>query len=194
MLLKRSIILAAGVLLFIAAYIIYFDVSHMQMEAAFKAEREKYNVEGVTLTAAETPSAPAAAAADSSATPAPAPAPAPTPDSNSVPTPATPDSSSTPAPTTTPPTPASPDTNSAPAAPASTMDYPGTSRSPIFQLASYRPSDTTGIRLVDMATGQMTPQPRTRPTPMVAEAKSSCFSGINSRRRASRSRRCSAGQ
>ncbi len=35
MLLKRSIILAAGVLLFIAAYIIYFDVSKMQMEDRF---------------------------------------------------------------------------------------------------------------------------------------------------------------
>ncbi len=142
MLLKRSIILAACVLLFIAAFIIYFDVSHAQMEARFKAEREKYNVEGATLTAATTTPAPAPASPDASSAPA-------APDTNAAPTPAAPDTNSTPAP-------ASPDTNSAPAAPASTMDYPGTSHSPFFQLASYHPSASAQVQFVDMATGQVT--------------------------------------
>ena len=72
MLLKRSIVLAAGVLLFIAAIIIYFHVSHAQMEARFQAEREKFGVQGVVLTASEQQQAPVLAT--------PAAIPAPTPD------------------------------------------------------------------------------------------------------------------
>jgi peptidoglycan/xylan/chitin deacetylase (PgdA/CDA1 family) len=155
MLLKRSIVLAAGVLLFIAAFLIYFEVSNMQMEARFRAERKKFNVDGVNLTAApdasspapppsssppdsapDTNAAPAPAAPDTSAAPAamdststPAPVPA-APDANSAP--ATPDTNSPPA---------SPDTNSAPMTPApSTMNEPRGNSSP-FQPASYNPFD-----------------------------------------------------
>src|ERR1700683_5171947 len=71
MLLKRSIVLAAGVLLFIAAIIIYFHVSHAQMEARFQAEREKFGVQGVVLTASAQQQAPVLA------TPAAIPAPTP---------------------------------------------------------------------------------------------------------------------
>ena len=86
MLLKRSIVLAAGVLLFITAYIIYFDVSKMQMEDRFKAERVKYGVQGVTLTSATPPTSPDAASS-STTTPASTAAPA-APDANSTPAPA----------------------------------------------------------------------------------------------------------
>jgi len=169
MLLKRSIILAAGVLLFIAAFIIYFDVSKMQMEAAFKAERVKYGVEGVTLTSA-TPATPPAPAADSNPSTPAAPSASSTPDGSSTPAaPATPDANSAPAPAT----PASPDTNAAPAAPpSSTMDDPATRRSSVFQLASYRPSEAAQIQLVDMATGQITnttPAPASNSSPAAAQ-------------------------
>ena len=119
MLLKRSIVLAAGILLFIAAFIIYFDVTHARMEDRFKAERQHFGVDGVDLTAV--PAAPAT------------PAPVTTPDSSAAPA-ATPDTNAAPA---------TPDTNAAPAAstpPSSTMlERP--SRSPYFQFASYRPDD-----------------------------------------------------
>jgi len=137
MLLKRSIVLAAGVLLFIVGFIIYFEVSHAQMEERFRAEREKFNVDHVTLTA----SAPAAAT--------------PTADTNTLNGPATAPSSSSPDSTGTPaapdtnssPTPAAPDSNSAPAMPApSTMNYPRTNRSPFFVPASYRPLDAASVQ------------------------------------------------
>ncbi|HEV3271838.1 MAG TPA: polysaccharide deacetylase family protein [Candidatus Methylacidiphilales bacterium] len=80
MLLKRSIVLAGGVLLFIAAFIIYFYVSNMQMEARFRAEREKFHVEGAILT----PSGPATTTAAPSAAPDAGPAPA-APATNSAP-------------------------------------------------------------------------------------------------------------
>lgn len=137
MLLKRSIVLAAGVLLFIAAYIIYFDVSHMQMEARFQAEREKFGVQGATLTAS----------GQAASTPAPATA-APTPAPDSTATPAAPDTNSAPAPAT-------PDSNSAPA-PSSTMNDPRAGRSPFFQFASYRPSEGAEIQVAGIVTGQVT--------------------------------------
>jgi peptidoglycan/xylan/chitin deacetylase (PgdA/CDA1 family) len=166
MLLKRSIVLAAGVLLFIVAFIIYFDVSHAQMETRFRAEREKFNVEGATLTA----SGPAnSTQASSSAT-----APAPVADTNTLLAPVLPPSSSATDSTTTPAAPdtnsapapsAAPDTNAAPApAPSSTMNYPRTTHSPFFQLASYRPSDGMEIQMATVVTGQAT----TPSTPLVA--------------------------
>ena len=167
MLLKRSIVLAAGVLLFIAAFLIYFEVSNMQMEARFRAERKKFNVDGVNLTAApdasspapppssptpdsapDTNAAPAPAATDSTSTPAPAP------DANSAP--ATPDTNSAPV---------SPDTNSAPMTPApSTMNEPRGNSSP-FQPASYRPADGAGIPFADLVMGQVTNPAPSVPTP-----------------------------
>ncbi len=152
MFLKRSIVLAVGVLLFIAAYIIYFDVSRSQMEARFKEERAKYNVEGLTLTSSAPASAPAVSTPDTNATPAPsvAPdtnaAPAATPDTNAAPAPvAAPDSN---APATTPPTPAP--------SPSSTMDSPRVTASSVFQLASFRPPDNPAIQVIDMVAGQTT--------------------------------------
>jgi peptidoglycan/xylan/chitin deacetylase (PgdA/CDA1 family) len=146
MLLKRFIVLMAGVLLFIAAYIIYFDVSHMQMEARFQQERKNFGVEGANLTAA------------GPVTPTTAPAPVATPLPDSTPaSSAAPDSNSNPAPAN----PATPDPNTAPATPSSTMnDSPG-SRSPFIQLASYRPSDGVEMQIVTAGTGQTATSPAT---------------------------------
>src|SRR5260221_8543018 len=95
MLLKRSIVLAAAVLLFIVAFIIYAEVSHAQMEDGFRAEREKFNVQGVNLTAS------------GPATPAAAPSAATAPDTNTsigpVPPPSSSTPDSTPPPSATPP-------------------------------------------------------------------------------------------
>jgi peptidoglycan/xylan/chitin deacetylase (PgdA/CDA1 family) len=153
MFLKRSIVLAAGVLLFIAAFIIYFDISHAQMEHRFQAEREKFGVQGAILTA----SGPATSTASPSADTAP--------DTNTLNSPVPPPSSSTPD-STAPAAPATPDTNSAPAAPdtnsapatppSSTMNDPQSNRSPFFQLASYRPSEDAEIQVANMVAGQVT--------------------------------------
>jgi len=174
MLLKRSIVLAAGVLLFIVAFITYFDVSHSQMEDRFGAEREKFGVQGAILTAPE-PATPTEAAPSAATAPAPSPnavpdttpligpVPPPSsspPDSTAAPTaPAAPDINSAPAPS------AAPDTNSAPAMPpSSTMDYRRENRSPFFVLASYRPSDAAEIQVVDVVAGQVTaPAPSAPP-------------------------------
>jgi peptidoglycan/xylan/chitin deacetylase (PgdA/CDA1 family) len=156
MFLKRSIVLAAGVLLFIAAFIIYFDVSHAQMEKRFRAEREKFGVQGATLTASGPATSTVAPAAPSASA-------APAPDTNTLIGPVPPPSSTAPDSTEAP---AAPDTNSAPAAPdsnsvpvtppSSTMDYPRSNHSPFFQLASYRPSDSAEIQMADTVTGQVT--------------------------------------
>jgi peptidoglycan/xylan/chitin deacetylase (PgdA/CDA1 family) len=144
MLLKRSIVLAAGVLLFIAAFILYFDLAHKQMEDRFRVEREKFGVEGAVLTS----STPPVAASPASAA---------TPDTNTLIGPVPP---STPAPPATPDnmtpsaTPAAPDTNAAPATPpASTMSEPRESRSPFFQFASYRPEESAPVELVNALPG-----------------------------------------
>jgi len=148
MLLKRSIVLAAGVLLFIVVFIIYFDVSHAYMEDRFRAKREKFGVQGVNLTAS--------GPATSTATPA-SPSPEAAPETNTLNGPVPPPSSSAPASTEAPAAPASPDTNSAPATPpSSTMDYPPkASRSPFLVLASYRPSDSAEIQRANPLTGTL---------------------------------------
>ncbi len=130
-------VLAAGVLLYIAAFIIYFDVSHMQMEDRFQAEREKFGVQGAVLTASGTAATP---------TPAAASAPAPTP---------APDAPSTPGTNSAPTSPAAPESNSAPA-PSSTLNEPRTNRLPFFQLAAYRPAADAIIQASGMVTGQTT--------------------------------------
>jgi len=147
MLLKRSMVLATAVLLFIIALIVYFAVSHSQMEERFLAEREKFHVEGAVLTS----SAPLT-------TPAPAPSAAPVSSGgtdtntgvNPPPPPSAPPDGTT--------TPTSPDTNSAPAtapAPSSTMDDPGSSRSPFLVPASYRPSDGAVIQTATPIVGEL---------------------------------------
>jgi peptidoglycan/xylan/chitin deacetylase (PgdA/CDA1 family) len=158
MLLKRSIVLAASVLLFIVAFIIYFEVSHVQMENRFRAEREKFHVDHLVLTASASRPAPTTAAP--TAAPAPASSPSDASDTNTPISPVPPPSSSTPdsapVPSTT-PTPAAPDTNSAPTMPSpSTMNYRRENHSPFFVLASYRPSDGAAIQVVDMVAGQVT--------------------------------------
>src|ERR1700683_4187177 len=125
MFLKRSIVLAAAVLLFIAAFIIYSDVYHAQMENRFRAEREKFGIEGAVLTAA--------GPATSTEAP-PVPAAAPVTDTNTLTNPVPPPSSSSPDSTETP---TAPDTNSAPVTPpASTMNDSRAGRSPFTVLAS----------------------------------------------------------
>jgi peptidoglycan/xylan/chitin deacetylase (PgdA/CDA1 family) len=151
MLLKRSIALAAGVLLFIAAFITYCYISHMQMEDRFRAERVKFGVQGAILTSsgqATSTTAPAAPTPAPDSTQAPA-----TPES--IPAPAAPDTNSAPAPSAAPASPATPDSNSAPA-PSSTMDDPQAGRSPFLVLASYRPSDNAAIQVADLVAGQVT--------------------------------------
>src|SRR5260221_5433434 len=108
MLLKRSIVLAAGVLLFIVAFVVYSEVSHKQMENRFRAEREKFHVDGLVLTASG-PAIPRKTPASPSAATAPTSSPSVTPDTNTpvgpVPPPGTsaPDSAGAPS---------APDTNS----------------------------------------------------------------------------------
>ena len=174
MLLKRIIVLAAGVLLFIAAFIIFFDVSRNKMENNFKAERVKFGVEGVVLTSATPPTTPATApsavnadgnnligpvpptsAPSTSATPAtdsmPA-VPAPAPDSTPVPAPL--DTNAAPAPT--------------PSAPASSTMYDRReSATPFFQLAAYHPDADTAVQLAQTLPGA-TVQTVTPPAPTIA--------------------------
>ena len=172
MLLKRSLILAAGVLLFIVGFISYFQVSHMRMEDRFRAEREKFNIhQGDILTVSDQatprPAAVAPAPADTNAAAA-------TPDTNAATAaadtnsaPAAPDTNSAPATPDMNSTPATPDSNAAPAtpaAPASTMAYPQSSRSPFFQLASYHPSANVEIQFATAQMGAVTAAPAPAPS------------------------------
>jgi peptidoglycan/xylan/chitin deacetylase (PgdA/CDA1 family) len=171
MLLKRFLALAAGVMLFIAAYISYFDVSHRQMEERFRAEREKFNVENTVLTAAQT--APATSA-PSTATVTPAPSPTATPDTNILIGPVPPPSSnapdSSPAPATN-PAPIDPNAAPLPSVPASSgMNDFRASHSSFFQFASYRPSDGTEIQALTAAMGATTDAPASTGTATPADA------------------------
>jgi peptidoglycan/xylan/chitin deacetylase (PgdA/CDA1 family) len=155
MLLKRSLILAAGVLFFIVAFIAYFQISHIRMEDRFRGEREKFGVQGAGLTAAPKPAAPVPAAA----TP---------PDTNNligpVPpvNPSTTDGMANPVAPNTNAAPAAPGTNAAPTttpAPSSTMNYPRPDRSPFFQLASYHPSDNAEVQFATAEMGAVATPP-----------------------------------
>jgi len=102
MFLKRSMVLAAGLFLFILGFIIYFHVQDAGMEQSFREERQKFSVEGTVLTAPESASTKSAPAPVSN--PVPTPAASSLPDTNIIigpvpppPTSSTPDS--TPAPT-----------------------------------------------------------------------------------------------
>jgi peptidoglycan/xylan/chitin deacetylase (PgdA/CDA1 family) len=142
MFLKRFIVLAVGVLLAIGTFVIYFEYSRSQMEERFRAEREKFHVNGpLQLTEANMPSE----------APLPAPNSTGAADTNTLigPVPpsasATPDNSSTNAPATSSdsnatPNPAPADSNAAPATPSapSTVIFPRQSAG-VFQVASYRP-------------------------------------------------------
>ena len=169
MLYKRLIALAAGCVLFLISFIVYSEVSHNRMEDQFRAEREKFHVDHLNLTAADTGtpvvapamSLPAAApATDTNVLIGPVPPPtSATPDSGAAPSgsdtnstsaPAT-DTNSAPSDSST-PAPAPADTNSTPAPmPSSTMND-RRERSP-FQLASYRPSEATDLQIANPAVG-----------------------------------------
>jgi peptidoglycan/xylan/chitin deacetylase (PgdA/CDA1 family) len=180
MLLKRLTLLAAGVLLFILAFIVYFEVSNTRMEQRFAAEREKFNIPpGAILTEAEpaTPKLPAS--------PIPAPTspsgtvdtntligPVPPPATDTTPAPAASNPDSAPmaptpsaAPDTTTPVPSTslpmPDTNSAPApsapTPSSTMNDSATSGSPYFLRTAFRSDEAPRVQVLDASLGQLPP-------------------------------------
>jgi len=154
MLLKRSLALAIGLLLFIGGFFVYFEIKDAQREASFRQERQKYGIEGAIPLAAnlssETANQPDVAPTPTpipETAPAPAPAPAPIPSpapgamDNPAPPPTLPPAPTTDAPLDTniiigpmPPanTPTPADTNAAPAAPtpSSTM-----LRAPVHPLA-----------------------------------------------------------
>jgi peptidoglycan/xylan/chitin deacetylase (PgdA/CDA1 family) len=149
MLLKRTIILAAGVLLSIVAFVLYFEFTRAQMEDHFRAQREQFHMENPVLTAStssgdapvRSPAATPANPANSLIGPVPPPAPAAshtTPTDTPAPVMA-PDSGSTPAPVPAPTT----DSNAAPSTPPvpSTMNFPhpGMDASSVFQMAAYQP-------------------------------------------------------
>jgi len=99
---KRYLFLAACVLLFIVGFIAYFTISRVEMDNHFREEREKFNVQGVTLTSPSSPTVPAPAlpAISSSGTTS-----APTPDASTPsvsPAPTTTDSTASPASSATP--------------------------------------------------------------------------------------------
>jgi peptidoglycan/xylan/chitin deacetylase (PgdA/CDA1 family) len=167
MLLKRSLVLVTGLLLFIIGFIVYFDVVDADIEKGFQQERQKFGVDGAVLTAPvptpstpapsaqATPSAPSDTASTSppSTPPTPAPVdttPSPTPAPVSAPlTPATSDSSALPpdtnviiGPVPPPSAPATPDTNSAPMTPpTSTMLLPKMRHLALLLLAGYQPAN-----------------------------------------------------
>lgn len=139
MLYKRFMVLGAGCLLFLIVFIGYSELSHKQMEDRFRAEREKYHQNQLTLTSTEpasTQSEPSVSSAPVQ-TNAPAAAPASAPDAAVAPvmdTNAAPGTPAAPAP--------APATNTPPT-PSSTMIE--RNASPFFQLASYHPSDAAGM-------------------------------------------------
>jgi peptidoglycan/xylan/chitin deacetylase (PgdA/CDA1 family) len=128
MFLKRFMVLAAGVLLAIVTFVIYFEYSRTQMDARFAAERAKFHLDGpLQLTAANAP------------TPAAAPAPAPSSgaDTNSIIGPVPP--AGAPDSTTNSPSPApSADSNAAPVTPSAPSTFNSVA-SP-FQFAAYQPA------------------------------------------------------
>jgi peptidoglycan/xylan/chitin deacetylase (PgdA/CDA1 family) len=188
MFLKRSIVLAAGILLFIAGFITYFDISHAQMERHFRAERERFNVQGAVLTAAEpvASSAPVHTAVDTNAIIGPVPptntdagaapaaaasdtnAPAATSDTNAAPSPtAAPDTNSA-------PTPSTPDTNAAPTPPASsTLNDRPANRSPFVVFSSFHSFHATALQMAAATIGDLpatstTAVPEPPPTPSLS--------------------------
>jgi peptidoglycan/xylan/chitin deacetylase (PgdA/CDA1 family) len=182
MFLKRVLILAGGVILCLAVFVVYIEVAHYQMEERFRAEREKFHLDHLTLTAANAvtpaPAAPpvAPSTSDTNALIGPVP-PAPTATDSSAPATPTPDSgTASPAPSApdtnaTPTAPAMPnavpapsgDSNNAPAAPTapSTYNFPGGVS--LFQVAAFRPG------LTALVIGQ-TASPAAAPAPAPAPA------------------------
>ena len=184
--LKRFLVLAVALTLFVTAFLVYFHIDDSRIEHDFRAEREKFHVEGLALTT-ETPPA------HETLAPSPAPAiPAPVP-SAATPGGAPVDSNSLIGPV--PPASNSPDDSTAPAtnaSPSSTLVYPGLRQLPLALVASYdsqgprlqAPTDTTAVPAVPAtaaapatpaaeATNAAAPAPApiTTPAPMVAPAR-----------------------
>ncbi len=146
MLLKRSIILAACVLLFIVSFVIYIEVSKFQMEDRFRQEREKYHLDRLAFTAASSARAAASApapATDTNALIGPVPPSSSTPDSSAPvpPSTATPDSSTPAAPSSATPDSSAPATPSA-ATPDSSTPTPAPAPAPTPAPAPDMPSST----------------------------------------------------
>jgi peptidoglycan/xylan/chitin deacetylase (PgdA/CDA1 family) len=157
--LKRLLVLAVAMGLFVTAFLVYFHVTDARIDHDFSLERQKFHVEGLDLTtttppAHEPPTTQPIAAPDASisnpapATPADTPAVAPG-DSSPVISPLPP-ASSTPGATPDQSTP--PATNASP----STLIYPGLRQLPLALMASYTskglsiqmPTDTTAAPAV----------------------------------------------
>ncbi len=141
MLLKRSLALAVGLLLFIGGFFVYFGITDAKLEERFHQERLKFGVEGnLPMAATLTASAPASPPANSSPTPLDKPAPAPAADTNIIIGPMPPPVSSTPDNTPPPPASFAPDSNSAPATPSSTMMRSRLNPRSFLVFAAYTPS------------------------------------------------------
>ena len=152
MLLKRSIILSAGVLLFILAFFLYFQIANAQMESRFRQERQKFGVDGMTLTANPSPlstdiPSPGTRSPPATHAPAPVSSDAATIDTNILIGPVPPPSSATPDTAPVPSTaPAAPDPNSAPMAPPpSTLNLPRENHSSFFVLTAYGTHASDGM-------------------------------------------------
>jgi peptidoglycan/xylan/chitin deacetylase (PgdA/CDA1 family) len=186
--LKRLLVLAVFLALFVTVFIVRFHIVDSKIDQDFRAEREKFHVEGLALTTAtppthETlvPSAPpplpsAAVPVPSADTPGAAPAtstPTDAPlDTNSLIGPLPPGSSN------------SPDTTPAPAtntSPDSTLIYPGLRQLPFALMASYitggmriqSPTDTTAVPAVPASVTDappVAPAPARVPAPVPAAA------------------------
>lgn len=144
--LKRLLVLAVALTLFVTAFLIYFHISDARIEHNFRAEREQYHVEGLQLTTATPPvEAPAAAPAPpplpSAAVPVPsASTPGGSPNAGNPPfdsilNPAPPASNATPGDSTAPATNSSSD---------STLIYPGLRQLPSALMASF---NNHGLRI-----------------------------------------------
>jgi peptidoglycan/xylan/chitin deacetylase (PgdA/CDA1 family) len=190
MFLKRSLVVVVGILLFIGVLLLKLHLTQTNLENEFKADREKYGVEGTVLTLPQSamPQPP-----ENSTAPAPTPAPdvatepiviapdstpsaaASTPSSGNGDEPSVnigPDSSSAPDSSTPPPSSSPADTNGAPMAPQpSTMNF-HRNRSSFLVETAYRPSET----VFTLASGRWTqtnqvPSPAsTNSTPPVTNA------------------------
>ena len=155
--LKRFLVLAVALIFFVTAFLVYFHFSDSGIEHDFRAEREKFHVEGLELTTATPPAV--GEAISVSTVPGIPRAAANIPDNITPASPAAmhPDAA-TPGATadpnspigTVPPAPSSPDAtpdhSTAPAtntSPSSTLIYPGLRQLPFAVLASYG----TGLRI-----------------------------------------------
>jgi peptidoglycan/xylan/chitin deacetylase (PgdA/CDA1 family) len=167
MLLKRSLTLAIGVLLFIGCFFLYFLHHDSQREKNFRLERLKFGVEGnlsiasdsaVSTQAIPGSSPTAILPANSSPTPTDNPAPASnaTSESNIIIGPLPPPTSST------------PDTNSTPMPPSSTMVRPRLNPLSLLIFTAYIPSKSMRIQ-----TPTAEPTPLTVPSPLEQPAVSS---------------------